>query len=469
MAEIGGVDTSMYTPQARPDPFQRLGTAVGTLNALEQNRLIRTQVDLQQLSLATQQIGTIRGFVSTRLGQKGPITKDQIAKDGQKLVAMGLADAKQVAVMLSDLPDVVTGPDGEVDDTPLRNFLQEQNFALLDAQQKLDATMQQLEIDQGPYITRGRVNRLTGDFTPDTQFEKGLTPGELNAPTEVIGPDGSRVVVPRSKVLESGGANLRPPGITDVSENKPLLPQETATGEVAGDVESDDASGPMRTSFAPGEKERLDAMAEDDMALRAAAKNVKSLKATLSNMDKSLKNFDAGALAEPWNEFKSAWNDIMPDWAEFDPTVIRDQEEFRKQAINVATTMFAAIGGTGTDAKLAASMASNPNEALSNMSNEQIIALLKGQLDTIDVKNREWLKYLKGEGAFGDGQKHTVGDFADFEAEFNAVYDPRVFQLRYLDRAERKEYIDAMDDEDRMELRDAKDFAEEHGWVKLGG
>lgn len=191
--------------------------------------------------------------------------------------------------------------------------------------------------------------------------------------------------------------------------------------------------------------------------LREAADLAPNAKAMLGNLEEDLKGFTSGPAAD-WTKVAKAWTNrnvpLPKDW-QFDPKSIASQEQFTKQAYQLAQQQFAAIGGTGTDAKFSSAFETNPHETLSHLGNEGIIRLLKGNQDAISAKYKAWQQYRKA---------HGPDSYDDFSEEFNSSYDPRVFQFKYMSKADRQKYVDRMDDKDRGKFLQDLHAARKRGW-----
>lgn len=232
-------------------------------------------------------------------------------------------------------------------------------------------------------------------------------------------------------------------------------------GPVAGP-----AAAPGIAAPPPGQVEAATAIggasAKASIALREASDSSMVRKGMLGNLEEDLAHFTAGPGAD-WTKVGKAWvnrNVPLPkDW-QFDPHSIASQEAFTKQATQLAQQQFAAIGGTGTDAKFSSAFETNPNETLSQLGNQTIIRLLKGNEDAIQAKQRAWLSWRK---RFGPQT------YDEFSQDFNARFDPRAFQFKYLSPQERQAYIDRMDPRDRGAFVRALTDAHKQGWISFGG
>lgn len=264
--------------------------------------------------------------------------------------------------------------------------------------------------------------------------------GDLSTPTQTgITPEGAPVTGSRGQFnYETGGgaapaaprAAAGPPGIPVA-----LSPSAAAAAPVGG-----------AASAAAG------------VRLREAADMAPQAKAMLGNLEEDLKHFTSGPAAD-WTRVGKAWTNrnvpLPKDW-KFDPQSIASQEQFNKQALQLAQQQFAAIGGTGTDAKFSSAFETNPHETLSHLGNENIIRLLKGNQDAIGAKYKSWQQYKKTYGP---------DSYDQFSEQFNSDFDPRVFQFKYLSKEDRQKYIDRMDKNDQGKFLQDLHAARKRGWT----
>jgi hypothetical protein len=199
------------------------------------------------------------------------------------------------------------------------------------------------------------------------------------------------------------------------------------------------------------------ASAEQGVALQKAADTVPQQKALLGNLDAALDQFTAGPGAD-WKKVATAFaNTVLPNGMQIHPEAIASQEEFNKQALQLAQQQFQTLGGTGTDAKLDSTMHTSPNEALSSLGNKGIIQLLKGNADAIAVKNQEWQQWLS--------QGHGPETYGAFSTQFNKTYDPRVFQSTYMSVPQRQDMLKGMTGAEKTQFRQSYNMAVDNGWI----
>lgn len=271
------------------------------------------------------------------------------------------------------------------------------------------------------------------------------------------------IVVPKN--LGPDTVVATPKGPRYLGEQPPPPPSAVIPGQTPRVPVTPSPTGPA-SGNEPGFNEAEGATAIESArmgnTLSAAADEVPTQKAILGNMERALDSFTSGPGADWTKVAKSAINRNLPlpkTW-KFDPQSIADQESFTKQAGLIAQSQFKALGGTGTDHQLGATMATSPNEVLSDMGNREIMAMLKGAADAILVKNSEWQKYK---------EVHGSKSYQEFTEKFNRQYDPRAFQFKYLKSEERQKYLDKMPKEARDDLLHAITYARQRGWINYSG
>jgi hypothetical protein len=186
----------------------------------------------------------------------------------------------------------------------------------------------------------------------------------------------------------------------------------------------------------------------------------------LSNLEGDLNKFTTGPYADLTLRSKRGYNDLvnrtgvpLPQW---DTAGVAAHENFNKQATQLAQQQFTALGGTGTDQQLGSAFKANPNDALSDMGNRQIVALLKGNEDAIQAMNTGWQNWKK---------QNNKGDdsFPQFQQEFMRDFSPRAFQWVRMSPADRAQMATEMKTNspgEFVQLRAALTQAEQHGWIK---
>lgn len=315
---------------------------------------------------------------------------------------------------------------------------------------------QPANIDTGAAVQPITQGGITGPAASAQPIVKSLTPGEEAAPRPTFA-NGQPGTVPTSAVVNpqgfARGAGGDLPTIGGQPSGAPAIGAPGASGAPAGFLPSGPKIGATAAADVSGA-----ASANQGIALQSRADAVPNNKALLGNLESSLQDFTSGPGAD-WKRVASAFvNANSPFGPMFDPKKIASQEEFTKQATQLAQSQFQALGGTGTDNKLDSAMHTSPNDALSKMGNHGIISLLKGNEDAINAKNQAWQMWLQhGKGPESYGQ---------FSTQFNQLYDPRVFQAQYMTPEERQGMLRGMTKAEQTGFARKLSDAKKLGWVQ---
>lgn len=287
-----------------------------------------------------------------------------------------------------------------------------------------------------------------------------LSPGENAAriPTFIGGQPGT---APQSSLVDPTGhalgAQPAASGVSPLGTGRyPGQGTPAASGVAPAGPAGFVASGP-KLGAAPAADVTATASANQGVNLQQTADSVPQRKALLGNLESAMNNFTTGPGADWTKVGKAFTNRFSPFGNVFDPKSIASQEEFAKQATQLAQSQFQALGGTGTDAKLDSAMHTSPNDALTPLGNKGIISMLKGNEDAINVKNREWQSYLKNGG--------SPADYGAFSAHFNTQFDPRVFQSVYMNPGQRQDLLKGLDPSEKSQFQQSYNYAVSRGWI----
>ncbi len=522
------IDTSMYAA-AVPKPYNPLDTVktvTGINNAMQSNKLLqqqttnaalenqRGQVGLSQekAKLALQHYENAQRFFGS-MANDPDLTPQKVQDAAAWAVSKGLFTADEVAQEGKNLPS---------DPALLPQWAKAHQFKALDGMQQIQqqyGTTVENDNGLGKIVSTQDSPFMGGQRHEQNFIRNQLDPAQKAAQQTIIEKDehGNPVQksVPLSDLVNNyglpGRGSNQPQGplVQDISGGQnPLAPQQTsqnppplgspdqytrdsnalnpqneyesatvlnpdllnAGAQTANqDTDTQDTGRPspmqplgmpgaVQTGFAPGDPEALaidkKAAAEQGVALQQAADNA-SRKGVLNEMDALIKSggFTTGPGTELVKNFKAgaaaAFGLKSDEIASFDT--------FNKLGTQLAQQQFATLGGTGTDAKLDSAMHTSPSTALSNQSNAEILALLKGNEDAISIKNQEWQKYK---------EQHGPGSYNKFATEFNKEFDPRYFQIPYLDAKSVEKIKKNMSKKEYKEFYKGFEKAEDKGWVK---
>lgn len=466
------VDASIYnnlntTPY---NPLKTIGDVTAIQNAMQtgqnlqqQNQLGQIKLSSDQAALASQQYGYINkvmGDLAAKANSRQGITQQEIINAGVNAVADGMIPKSALDNFVQNLPE----------DTPAANaaYINQTQYKTLESAKQHDAIygstgsisngagtvigniaspMQQAQgqpaFSQGGYIKNALSpgeNSTTHDILNDKN-EKGIV---FNS--DVLNPDGTRKTASQQAVNSQGGSS-------DGDINAPSL-SATAAARVPENTVPPIAPVILRTAQAPGAALDMEEQAKQGVALQHIADSVPQRKALLGELESITKSGDVnfGPGSDKWKGILAGAQRLYGG----DSETVAKYDTFNKLATQLAQQQFQSLGGTGTDTKLGSAISASPNTSLSNRSNADIIALLKGNEDAIKTKNNEWLKWKKKEGA---------GSYADFSSDFNNKFDPRVFQGQYMAPKDKAAMLDGLSDSEYAKYKKDYDTAHKSGWL----
>ena len=379
-------------------------------------------IQSQQIDVARKNVDTLGSYISP-LAALGPkATVGDVMGAAAKAITAGHVDPKVISQVLSDLP---------ADDSAVPGWLQQQQIRFMSIKDQFNAmhpspTM----VNNGQQQIPVRLPQIGNPSVagPGIQNQLPPTTPTFNQATKQPGYLGS------TGAGAAAGGGSGPPG-----------------GFIA--------SGPALGAGAAADVDAT-AGANQGVALQSRSDQVPTNKALLGNLGTALDQFTSGP-GQDWKALaKKFANANSPFGAIFDPKSIASQEEFTKQATQLAQSQFQQLGGTGANAQLESAMHTSPNTELSKMGNHSIIALLKGNEDAIAIKNQAWQQYKQQNGPQSYGQ---------FSTKFNQSYDPRVFQGQYLSPDDRQKMVTEMNASEKKSFANSLRIAIANGWIKPNG
>lgn len=286
------------------------------------------------------------------------------------------------------------------------------------------------QVDRGPEILTQQTSPLTGETTVGAVTQKGRTPAETMALVDVYDP------VTKSMVKKPAGqiAGDLPAGVT---------PQAALAGAPLGAAEAENAA-------AQGSVKQ----AQD---LRVKADEVPAQQAALKNIRDTVDSFKPGAKTN-WIYAAKA----LATQLGVAPAQMRDevaaQEEFNKLATQFINQQMGALGGSGTDSKLESAAKGTPNEFMSKEGIQNVTSLMMGLNEAVLAKNAAWQKWLDA--------GNSPGSYGKFQTQFNAIYNPRVFQSQFMTDKQKQTMLGNMTPAERKAFQKDWTTAKAAGWIK---
>ncbi len=331
-----------------------------------------------------------------------------------------------------------------------------------------------------PSVVTGRTQQLG-------TLQNTMTPGDANSPVPIMTTDanGNPIQGATTKAQFAQGAQAAgaiPTGVAmpgglpmaTLAETVTIMdpvthqPKTITKGELLGigqgapgGVKVPTTGGGVPTALAPGQGEALAAAgtesAKQGVTLQQQADAVPGRRAALLSMRDQLANFETGPAADKLAHLSALAREFgLP--APISKEGVKATEEFNKLSTQIVLQQVAQLGGAGTDDKLAAGIKGNPSTYLSKQGNKAVTALMLGNEDAMAAKNGAWQKWL----AAGK----TPDTYGQFSAQFNRIYDPRVFQGIYMDPKDRAAMIQNMTPEQKKAYDQHVRTAVQAGWIK---
>src|ERR1700756_2016573 len=406
-----------------------------------QKAAIDRQISQQQLAGTTLDTQAKRaGLIANTAGSllstpEGKLTPDMVMGAlSDRLVGSGIFSDKASLTQLASLSQQIQG----MTDQQLRQIIQ--------------------QYGQAADMTTARI------ATQFAQQNGGLTPDQYNTQTALPVQDAKGNWIPTQRRLgdvvqleKTGGPIVTGPGTTPegvplASAGNPVYTRTNPTTLQPEAVTQGAAAHAAATGAAPvgivtgprvGAQGAAAATAQSNpqqaQALQQRAAIVPTRKAALSNLLNTVDQFSTGPAAGKIGQLQSLA-------AQFGiaPTSINAsagaRDEFNKLASRIAPDQGGALGGTGSNEQLGASVKSNPNEAMTKMGIKNVVPLLLGNEDAIGTQAQAWNKYKAVHGA---------DSYGDFLNGWNKYYDPRVFQADHMTPAARNAMLSKMSKSER--------------------
>jgi hypothetical protein len=270
-------------------------------------------------------------------------------------------------------------------------------------------------IDTGGNIQPTAINRFAGTAAPvGAPIAKTLSPEAKATTRTYTDAQGVTHTVPLSAT------------VTDAGEPKPSIPGLTGR------------RGEMTTSLPPGEAESLAApkaaQAQQSVELGRAFEGSNPRAAQLDELRAIQGDFRSGPGAAKWSGIVGEFNRVFNTRLAADP--IAAQQTFGKIAEQVAEAQRGAMGSAATNAQTEAARIASPNTTYSPETNMRVIALLRGNEDFIQQKQKAWQAFQAHGG--------KPSQYNAFVGQFNNLYDPRYYQEGYMTPAQKAEMQKAM-------------------------
>lgn len=422
--QSGQLDTNKLMGALASDP--RTAWMAGDVAKQAQDRAAQqVQIDQSKVDLAKKQIGTFQNALGGLIARPD-ISPNDVVSVASDLVSQGILDPKQAVDEVANMPQ---------DPSQIRPWLMQHWLRMQDAKTQMDALVGPVQTtDAGGNVVMTRTPGAGGPMQVVGQIEKGLSPSEAVSPAYQVYNPQTRQMETVTKGMALQGAGGQMGGAGGIAAGPPMGAAAAAEVTARGN-------------------------AQQAQALQQRAGRVPDNKALLGNLEGRLNDFQPGPQSQFWKsmgQLSQEYGVPIPGAPPKDATAA--QEEFGKLAFQLAQSQFQALGGTGTDSKLDSTMHTSPSEMLSRYGNKGIISMLKGNEDAIQAQNDAWQKWQDA----GNGAE----SYGKFLSQWNKIYDPRVFQSRYLDAAGAKQMMQGMTASEKAKFQQDQALARRLGWVQ---
>jgi len=403
----------------------------------------------RNISIDTAKLDNVRQHLNATAAYLAPLTAPGANPTSSDVVeklahaqSLGLLTPQKAAEVYSTLP---RDSSGQIDESKIPAAIRQFEAQVMQQKDALDAFYPPPVVNQNP----------GGSQTP-MRFPQFGTPSAAGPTIQAAPSPTQQYVDQHGKPHYFGNVQGGNPYADEYARRAGGVPSPQSPVAPGGNIAGVPAGlSPSESAALQGQGQ---ASIEQASALQKRADAVPTNKASLANLDSLLSQFTPGPGAKWSNQALAAGNRVLQSFGlkGVGADSVAAQEEFTKQALQVAQVQFNALGGTGANAQLESVTHTSPNESLSKLGNKGIISLLQGNEDAIQAKNAAWQKYQAQNGPQSYGA---------FQTEFNQHFDPRVFQFQYLNREEQKKLIYGMSQSEKNRLHDDAVYAREQGLI----
>lgn len=396
------------------------------------------EFDKTKFDLATKQTEYFKNQFAP-LAQQENISLADLSRIGAGAVKDGLVPVEDIVRKMQDIPNT---PEGR------KEWVRTMYLQSLNNDAQLKAMMPQTQIlNTGGQQNVLNIDPLTGQPKIAAALNNSMDPNTASSPTQVFNPNtGAPEMITRQQF-----ANAAQPGMAGMpGDGRYPGAQQQAAGIQAGPSLGQAAAAETMGKGAAEGALQLQQQAE------TSPQRVYFLQDMLSNLDK----FNSGPNADWTAKAQALALQLAPGVSAkigIDPQSVASKEEFSKFATNLAINSTQGLG-SGTDSKLAAAVAGNPNASLSKLGNEQIMKVLIGTERATQAKNQAWQQ--SGE------QPQNYGKWS---AAWNKDVDPRVFVAPEMTQEERAKMYKNLSEKDRAAFSRSYNAAVRDGLIQRPG
>lgn len=440
----GRIDTNKLTAilSQSPEAAYNLPAVQGQILEQQNKQL---EFDKNKFDLAMKQNNYFKNQFAP-LASAENVSLADLQRIGAGAVKEGLLPVEDVVRKMQDIPN---DPEGR------RQWVKNFYLQSLDNASQLQAMMPRTQVlNTGGQQQVLNIDPLTGRPALAASLQNTMDPNTASVPMQVFNPaTGAMENITRQQFatgaapgqpqgqITAGGGQGRYPGAG--GGQTPMQPQTFQAGPSLGQAAAAETIGK--------------GSADQVLNLQTQAEGSPQRVYFLQDMMANLPKFDSGPTADWTAKANALALQLAPGMAAkagIDPQAVASKEEFAKFATNLAINSSSGLGA-GTDSKLAAAVAGNPNASLSKLGNEQIMKVLIGTERATQAKNQAWQNAGVGPEQYGK-----------WSAQWNKEIDPRVFVTPELTQEERSKMYSGLKPADQKRFLDSYRTAIDAGIIQ---
>lgn len=408
------------------------------------------EFDKNQFDLAAKRTDKLKNSFGT-LMNKPDLSAADFMSLGGAMVKDGLATPEQAVRYLQSMPQ---------DPAQMPGWAKQMYMQSLNDDAQLKAMMPQTQVvNNGGVNSIVAIDPMTGQPRITGTIQNSMDPNTASSPVPAFDRrTGAPINMTREQFqqqangMQQPGSTLGLPGTGSNGRYPGQQPQGGMGQGPAVGVQTGPSLGQAAAAETVGK-----GSAEGALNLQNQAESSPQRVYFLQDMMANLPKFDSGPTADWTAKAKALAMQLAPGTAEkmgIDPQSIASKEEFAKFATNLAINSTSGMG-SGTDSKLAAAVAGNPNASLSKLGNEQIMKVLIGTERATQAKNNAWQNAGVDPAQYGK-----------WSAQWNKEIDPRVFVTPELTQEERSKMYNGLKPADQKKFLDSYRTAIDAGIIQ---
>lgn len=380
------------------------------------------------------------------LANADTVSLEDLSRIGAGAVKDGLLPVEEIVRKMQGIP---SDPEGR------KQWVKNFYLQSLDNASQLEAMMPKTQVlNTGGQQQVLNIDPLTGRPTIAASLQNSMDPNTATAPMQVFNPQTGAMENITRQQFANGSAPGQPQG---------QMPSGGGQGRYPGGAQGQPMQQPQTFQAGPslGQAAAAETVgkgsAEGVLALQNQAESSPQRVYFLQDMMSNLPKFDSGPTADWTAKANALALQLAPGMAAkmgVDPQSVASKEEFAKFATNLAINSTSGLGA-GTDSKLAAAVAGNPNASLSKLGNEQIMKVLIGTERATQAKNTAWQNAGVDPAQYGK-----------WSAQWNKEIDPRVFVTPELTQEERSKMYNGLKPADQKRFLDSYRTAIDAGIIQ---